>query len=300
MHPSESARALSRFERVLKYIHDHLHEPLSVPVLAECGGWSRWQLQRIFADCTGLSVAQYVRELRLSQAAEALLMTRRRQLDIALTYGFQSEISFSRSFKQLFGCSPGVYRQRGRRSGLRTPLPVDIGALPPAELLPRFPQIRIEWRPAFEVVGLPAEIGGLFSTSPDFSATVPRLWRSLHDGMGGLHGLPLIGVLDTRKSAEAEGTLIYWAGIERHLAANAEHLERLRVPAQEYAVISFCGPLPALAEAVLWVIEHWLPRSAYRGHYGYDLELYPPGFAPASRHCRMEYWIPVEPTLTAR
>lgn len=300
MHPSESARVLSRFERVLAYIHDHLHEPLSVVALAEWGGWSRWQLQRIFADCTGLSVAQYVRELRLSQAAEALLVTRRRQLDIALTYGFQSEISFSRSFKQLFGCSPRVYRQRGRRSGLRTPLPLSTDVPPPAELLPRFPQIRIEWRPAFEIVGLHAEIGGLFSAEPDFCTEVPRLWRSLHDHVGDLHDMPLIGVLDTRRSAETGGTLTYWAGIERHMAANAEHLERLRVPAQEYAVIPFYGPLHALADAVQWVIEHWLPRSAYRGRYGYDLELYPPSFDPSSNRCRMEYWIPVEPALATR
>ena len=66
-------------------------------------------------------MAHYVRELKLSQAAEALLSGRQRVLDLALCYGFGSEVSFSRAFKQQFGCSPLAYRKRGLRLGLRTP-----------------------------------------------------------------------------------------------------------------------------------------------------------------------------------
>ena len=74
---------LTRIEAVLDYIHCHLDESLSVVNLAEKSCWSRWQLQRIFGEETGLTVAQYVRELRLSQAAEKLLSTNQRHLDIA-------------------------------------------------------------------------------------------------------------------------------------------------------------------------------------------------------------------------
>lgn len=105
---------------LLNYIDKNLHRPLDVNLLAEISGWSRWQLQRVFSAHTGLSVAQYVRQLRLGIAAWKLLNTSDRQLDIALLCGFDSEVSFSRSFKQHFGCPPRDYRQLGELTGIQT------------------------------------------------------------------------------------------------------------------------------------------------------------------------------------
>ena len=77
--PAPEARAhLTRIERVLDYIHANLDQPLSLEALARQSCWSRWQLQRVFLHETGQTVAHYVRELKLSMAAEALLSTRLR------------------------------------------------------------------------------------------------------------------------------------------------------------------------------------------------------------------------------
>ena len=92
-----------RIVLILQYIDENLQKPLDVKSLAEISGWSRWQLQRVFSAHTGLSIAQYVRQLRLAIAAWKLLNSDDRQLDIALFCGFDSEVSFSRSFKQHFG-----------------------------------------------------------------------------------------------------------------------------------------------------------------------------------------------------
>ena len=95
--------AFERISRVLAYIHANLSSTLSLEDIAKQSCWSRWQLQRVFQAETGLTVANYVRELKLSQAAEELLDSKERVIDIALGLGFNSEISFSRSFKQMFG-----------------------------------------------------------------------------------------------------------------------------------------------------------------------------------------------------
>lgn len=94
---------LNRIEKVLDYIHNNLSVPITVSDLAEKSCWSRWQFQRVFSQATGLSVAQYIRELRLSVAAESLISTKNRHLDIALESGFDSEISFSLSNIGFFG-----------------------------------------------------------------------------------------------------------------------------------------------------------------------------------------------------
>ena len=147
--PAPEARAhLTRIERVLDYIHANLDQPLSLEALARQSCWSRWQLQRVFLHETGQTVAHYVRELKLSMAAEALLSTRLRVLDVALDHGFGSEVSFSRAFKQQFGCSPLAYRKRGLRLGLRTPL---VRAAVPRSASPNLVQVRIESLPVFTV-----------------------------------------------------------------------------------------------------------------------------------------------------
>ena len=290
----------SRIGQVLRFIHGHLDQPMTVASLATLGGWSRWQFQRVFAAHTGSSVAQYIRELRLSKAAEQLLGTDDRQIDIALACGFESDISFSRSFRQHFGCSPGQYRKRGLRCHLRAPIPVDPLPAPPLDSHAYRTRIGVESRPAFEVIGLSCQIHGIYSPTPDFARRIPDLWQRL----GARYRLPenaaRLGVMDVSGDA-GDHCFPYWAGLETTAWNNPPQLPRLVVPAQEYAVIPFQGPLTALEPTLAWFLNDWLPASGYQGCYGFDLEIYPAGtgLQSAARELTVEYWVPIRPATNA-
>ncbi|MBL4827407.1 MAG: AraC family transcriptional regulator [Spongiibacteraceae bacterium] len=280
---------------MLDYIHEHLTQALSVEAIAEKSCWSRWQLQRVFSKETGLSIAQYVRELRLSLAAEYLLSSNQRQLDIALACGFESEISFSRSFKQFFACSPGNYRRRGQRIGIRTPL-CKIGLRELSEQQDRLLQIRIETRPAFELAGVRGAISGIFASEPNFAEEVPRLWRELGLVCAEFQRpvIPGIGVFSVLESVDGASDIPYWAGYSVSKTAPVlKSLTLLQVPAQLYAVIPFVGPIAKLPETLEWFVCCWLPESDYCGVDGYDLEIYGADFDIHSERTRMEYWVPV-------
>lgn len=297
--PSENPR-LTRIERVLDYIHSHLDEPLSVAQLAEKSCWSRWQLQRVFHSETGHNVAQYVRELKLSMAAEQLLTSRRRMVDIALECGFNSEVSFNRAFKQMFQCAPGAYKKRGQRTGLRTPLKATLPLPQALAVKKRLLQIRVETRPEFCIEGVSGQIQGLFSPQPDYSHSVPTIWAQLQNRTDSNipTGQPAIGVIDTRQPAHDASYLPYWAGFETLTPLRNSALpplEMLTVPAQEYAVIPHVGPIRALDQTLHWFIAGWLPESRYRGVDGFELEIYPPGFEAGSDNAAMEYWLPITP-----
>lgn len=291
---SNGHQPVDRIESVLDYIHNHLATPLSVAALAQRFHWSRWQLQRVFTAQTGQSVAHYVRALRLSRAAEALISTGHRQLDIALACGFESEISFSRAFKQQFGCTAGDYRRRGQRRGLTTPIRRGAGPLPPEELNPRLLQIRVETRPAFDIVGLSGQISGLFSPCPNFATQVPLLWRNFLQAAQPGPSVTRLGVLEVSRSPDNGQSFPYWAAIEADHQIHIEGLHALRVPTQQYAVVPFQGPIQALEKTLSWFIRYWLPGSGYQGRYGYDLEVYHAGFDLDSDQVAMEYWVPIE------
>ncbi|MFI8415602.1 helix-turn-helix domain-containing protein [Serratia sp. NPDC078593] len=99
---------------LLDWIETHLDQPLLLDNVAAKSGYSKWHLQRMFRSTTGHALGSYIRERRLSKAAQALRATPRSILDIALQYHFDSQPSFSRAFKKQFGKTPAVYRRMTR------------------------------------------------------------------------------------------------------------------------------------------------------------------------------------------
>jgi len=283
---------LSRIQQVLDHVHHNLDKPLAVPELAELCGLSRWQFNRIFTHQTGLSLGRYVRELRLSQAAEMLLFTNQRLIDIALACGFSCDISFSRSFKQHFGCAPVKYRQRGLPCLLKTPMSCHPDLLPPESLRSRVPGIRLDFKPTFTVAGVAGLVSGLFSDRPDFNEKLPLLWRQFSSTNYGAAGQSRIGVLDIARGSDE--TFTYLAGTEVQEQPETDTLNCITVPARNYVVIAFHGPLASLAEILKWFFQAWLPNSGCEALHAYDLEIYPPGLIPSAPHVSMEYWIPVK------
>lgn len=320
---SVQSTQFTRIEKVLEFIHHHLFLPLSLDDIAKKSCWSRWQLQRVFTAKTGVNVAQYIRELKLSGAAESLLDSpTERVLDIALTFGFNSEISFSRSFKQFFGCSPREYRKRGIRTGLRQPITYivpsgsHISSSPNVQALPLgvdqhdFTQIRIEHKPAFCLAGYRGEIGGLFSSQPDFQQLVPIIWHEFErlksqDAIGHaamdnrvshstkVNNTPVLryGVIDTLSLHDDR--LTYWASEEcsDHLPAN---LKQLHIPDQQYVVLPHRGEIAQLKSKLEWLFSDWLPQSGYSGVDGFELEIYSANYQLNSPDAYMEYWLPIE------
>lgn len=61
-------------DTVMKYIREHLNEPLHRDVLAGIAGFSVPHFHRIFTTHTGENISDYVRRVRLERAARKLRM----------------------------------------------------------------------------------------------------------------------------------------------------------------------------------------------------------------------------------
>ncbi|MBN3562502.1 helix-turn-helix domain-containing protein [Aliamphritea spongicola] len=286
---------IARIQQALNYIEANLDQPLTVDTLAEKSCWSRWQFQRVFMKETGMSVAQYVRGIRLSTAARLLLTTPRRHLDIALSCGFESEISFNRSFRKEYECTPGTYRKRGVFQGLRQPLSLSRPDRIKAELPPKLLQVKIETRPSFELQGVRGYFNGLFSAKPNYEKVIPEIWMNLarYVPMDTFCRFDNIGVIDLN-TEETANNIPYWACFENPAPGISAVLQTIRIPEQTYAVIPYKGHIKDFDKTLEWFLFYWLPESGYQGINGFDLELYGRNFDPGSDDAYMEYWVPVK------
>lgn len=92
------------------YIREHIDEPLNREVLATVADFSVPHFHRIFSDCVGESIADYVRRVRLERAGRKLRMGAVSITEVALAAGYESHTAFGKAFKQHFGLSPSKFR----------------------------------------------------------------------------------------------------------------------------------------------------------------------------------------------
>jgi AraC family transcriptional regulator len=106
----------TRIEGVMRYIRDHLHEPLDRETLAAVAGFSIPHFHRVFTAQIGESAISYIRRLRLERAGRKLRMGAVDITEVALAAGYDTHAAFSKAFKQQFGLSPREFRQLGCRA----------------------------------------------------------------------------------------------------------------------------------------------------------------------------------------
>ena len=93
------------------YIERHIHEPITLHMLAQAAGYSPWHSARIFKELTGKTPFDYVRTLRLSRAAVQLRDKDAKIIDVAFDFVFDSHEGFTRAFSKQFGMIPRRYQK---------------------------------------------------------------------------------------------------------------------------------------------------------------------------------------------
>ncbi|MBR4192283.1 MAG: DNA-binding response regulator, partial [Prevotella sp.] len=97
-------------ERVMATINSHLNDSdLSVDLVAEEVGISRVHLHRKMKELTGQTPHDFIRNLRLKQAANLLANQGMNVTEVMYACGFSNSASFSTLFKKFYGVSPREY-----------------------------------------------------------------------------------------------------------------------------------------------------------------------------------------------
>jgi AraC family transcriptional regulator len=105
--------ATYKLRDVLDYIQSHLHQELSLNIMAAQLGMSRYYFATQFKQAMGISPHQYVTQQRIEKAKQCLRNRTLSLTEIALNCGFSSQSHFNKVFKQHTGTTPKAYQEKG-------------------------------------------------------------------------------------------------------------------------------------------------------------------------------------------
>lgn len=97
-------------EKIMSIINRNIAEPtLNVEMLAQEVGISRVHLHRKLKELTSLSTRDFIKNIRMQQAAKLLKDKKFSISEVAYAVGYSNLSHFSSTFKEIFGVSPKDY-----------------------------------------------------------------------------------------------------------------------------------------------------------------------------------------------
>lgn len=154
-------------QNAIQYIEEHVTEPLQISDIAEHANVSGFHFQRIFSVLCGFSVGEYIRNRRLSLAAQELSTTEHKVIAVALKYGYESPDAFAKAFQRFHGILPSQAKEKGAMIKAYPPLKIVL-TLEGGSLL----EYKIVEKEAFTVVGFSRRF--YVETS---KTEIPKWWK---------------------------------------------------------------------------------------------------------------------------
>lgn len=278
---------LTRMNHVLNYIEDHLTQTIDYQEIARLSMMSGDLFQRMFSHLTGISLSEYIRRRRLSDAAIQCSMSDKSVIELALDYGYESPDAFSYAFKKQHQVSPSEARKKNVVLSSYPKLAFQITLKGMNHM-----NVRIVEKQAFQVVGksirTSQEKNMTYHEIPNFwtqfnqSADAQKIWQY---SVGG-------GCLGVCYDGAPDGSFSYLIGVVS--SSESKEFETLSIPKAQWAVFESIGPMPHAIQKV-WseIYTDFLPTSGYEHAYLPDFELYPEGDIH-SHDYRCEVWIPIQ------
>ena len=274
---------MHQFNRTMEYLESKLDAEVDLQKFQQLSGYSYALFSRLFSILADTTLAEYLRNRRLSEAVMDLREGSEKVIDIAMKYGYESADAFSAAFKKFHDATPSEVRN-GKPYRVFPKLQLSLKITGGKNM-----DIKIQKKPAFIVAGVLLEAID--------NSKCPSAWDQLYahhsfEMLDGLGSGQSFGVCSDVK----EGEIInYMAAYDVTDKAKSEELDLSikEIPEAEYAIVPVKGPIPAsIHNAWKYVLEVFFPETGYRHSGAPDFEVYTEGDM-SSPDYQMELWIPV-------
>ena len=280
---------LENLSNAIEYIESNLDKDISIDAAAQIACCSTYYFQRVFTYVAGISLSEYIRRRRMSQAAFELQKSDKKVLDIALKYGYSSPTAFNRAFQSVHGITPVAAKNMGSVLNAYPPIRFSVKITGGTAM-----SYRITEKAAMRIVGIRIP---LVADMEENQKVVPEFWKKALEN----NYLPKIIELTNQEPGGILGVTVYENPQEifYYIAASTteaipKNMFEYEIPASAWVIFENDGRFKEDVQNVFKrFYTEWFPFSGYEYAGLPDLEVYPvmPG-KPLNGHS--EVWIGIK------
>lgn len=297
---------ITGIQAAINYIEDHLTEELDYEMIAKKSFSSSAHFQRIFSILCGYTLGEYIRNRRLTLAGADLASGKKKVIDVALKYGYDSPDSFTKAFQKFHSITPSQARSDGNQLRSFSRLSIKI-SLEGGTMM----NYKIETKPEMTLLGYKKHFSGApfgdarYEQEKNFFMTTRA------------HQWMQKGVTDNKLSEYCILTNINDDGYDFYHAVSVERYERdnlynsdmtgidfmdrfafefITIPAGTYAVFETKkqhNPIAEYFEIRKRIVSEWLVSSEYEVADGPEIAVYHWGIKGVIEERSIEIWIPI-------
>lgn len=249
--------------QIMDYIEEHLTDDLSLGSISDYAGTSDYHLRTVFFHLSGMTLKEYVKNRKLSEANKDLL-NGEKVTDIAFKYGYQSVDGFTRAFKKWCGFLPSdAIKKRTSKSFPKLSFIITVKGGTSMEF-------RIENKPAFHLAGVSKRVPMQFEgVNNEIVKLAQSITEEQRKEMHALQNITPYEIVNASYNADEnflkeEGDLTHLIGVLTTHTQISDALDKVRVEACTWAVFPNEGTFPStLQETMAKTYSEWLPTSDY-------------------------------------
>jgi len=102
----------AKLNAAMRYIEKHLPDEIDFGKVAQVACCTEYQFRRLFAYLSDMTLGEYIRKRRLSFAADLILSSNEKIIDIAYKVGYESPDAFGKAFAAVYGITPSLFRKK--------------------------------------------------------------------------------------------------------------------------------------------------------------------------------------------
>lgn len=283
---------LKELNQVINYIEKNLTAGITLEEISEYAGVSDYHFRKIFYYLSGLTLSEYIKNRKLSEANKDLL-NNERVTDVAFKYGYESMDGFTRAFKSWSGFLPSEVAKTGvSKSFPKLSFYIDVKG---GESM----DYKIVEMPSFKFAGVskrvPMQFEGVNNAIKELANSITQEQREAMYAIQNIEPYEVVNVSYEHEHnfMKDEGELTHLIGVLTTEENTSELLDVIEVSACTWAVFPNEGPFPeTLQQTYAKTYSEWLPISDYE-----VVQL--PGFSftkmdeEKENYAYSEIWMPV-------
>lgn len=239
----------------IRYIEDNLDDEIDYKYISKIFGCSESTIQRVFSLITGMTLTEYIRRRRLTVAISDI-KNNEKIIDIAIKYGYSSDVSFSRSFKRMHNILPSRVKKSNVKLNMQPILKFNENANN------NHLSYRIEDLNKFTLYGIKREVD--INNIPNIAE---KLWKYVKKTYSKFNNGVIFGVIK-----QIDEKFYYYCAIEEKI----DGFEKIDIPKSKWIVFKNNENNDGNKIKKLFndALDMYIPSIGFKSNQSFELEKY--------------------------